>query len=172
MVSHDSGDTWRVVPWNKPTDIYSFVFLDDQIGYIVGEHGMIMETLNAGDSWQNHYTGSNDTFISAIFNSDGHSMVLGTQSALESLSNGHNSSWFNCGGSIPFTAVESSLQYAALLSGDILDRNTGISTSSSSDPIYSFHRDSKNNTILGAGRFGRIIKLTAKSTNKSASKQE
>ncbi|MCD4655360.1 hypothetical protein K8T06_15675 [bacterium] len=160
MSTNNSGDTWKIIPRINATDIHSIAFINAQNGFIVGENGMIMETTNGGDTWLNHYTGSLDTFLSAWFDSNGHSIVVGTQSTLESMSNGHNSSWFHCGNTIPFTAIAAGARYAALLNGDILDRNTGVSRCLSSDPVYSLCRNKKGDKILGAGKFGRIIELS------------
>lgn len=158
--SEDAGDTWTPMPPPGRFDIHSIRFLDRDHGFITGETGIIMETTNGGQTWLGHYTGVDDRLGGARFSREGHAAVTGMFTALESWSNGHNSSWFEVHTEAPVTAFAPGCRYAALRNGDILDRRTGIARCTATDPIYDFYANHTGNSIWGAGRFGRLIALT------------
>ena len=151
LASDNSGDTWY--PLTRPTDrnIQGISFIDDLTGFIYGDEGMIMETRDGGMRWMAHDSGVTVSFRNGMFGSNGHSLLISHRGALESWSNGHNSSWFNSQFDQPVTAIAPGCRYLGLANGDILDRRTGVARCVSTDPILAFVSDRYWNRNLGCG---------------------
>ena len=165
LASKDSGDTWY--PLTRPTDrnIQGISFIDDLTGFIYGDEGMIMETRDGGITWMAHDTGVTVSFRSGMFGSNGHSLLVSDRGALESWSNGHNSSWFNSQFDQPVSSIAPGCRYLGLANGDIQDRRTGITRCTSKDPILAFVSDRQGNEIWGVGGYGRIVRLKTNDIN-------
>jgi len=46
----DAGETWKVIK-SSSDEIYTFLFLDSQTGFMAGEYGVIFKTTNGGSTW-------------------------------------------------------------------------------------------------------------------------
>lgn len=159
--SPDDGNTWKLLARPSKSDLMGVTFFNRDKGFTVGEEGIILETLNAGNSWLRHYTGTQDTLKSCHFDPNGHAVVIGTQTALESFSNGHNSSWHTIDSSNLLTAITPDGRYAGMFHGEILDRSSGIERTLASEKILDFSMIHGQNQYLGAGEFGRIVHLVS-----------
>jgi len=57
MKSTDEGNSW--IPSTVTGDFFRGIdFVDDYIGYVVGEHGSVYKTENGGNSWQSYRIGN------------------------------------------------------------------------------------------------------------------
>lgn len=52
-LSNDAGATWNIILDNITTWARSVVFTSQQIGFIVGDHGKILKTIDSGYNWIN-----------------------------------------------------------------------------------------------------------------------
>lgn len=163
--SSDCGETWQRHGLPVRRNVHGIFFTDENSGFVVGDAGLVMETGNGGFTWLGQFTGVTSDFRNAMFSADGHAIVLSPDRALESWSNGRNSSWHDMICDIPMTAIAQGGRYAGLLNGDILDRRTGISRCVSHDPIRAFAAEDNGIRIWGAGRFGRITRLKTSDIN-------
>ena len=66
-------------------------FVTAQIGWVVGENGLIMKTTNGGQSWITQNAGSTATWNGIYFLSAQEGYVVGTQGTLAKTSDGGNS---------------------------------------------------------------------------------
>ena len=65
--SNDGGDKWR--RQSLPADTFNlreFCFLNENVGYIIGEMGLILKTSDGGKSWQKQKSGANNTNLMGL----------------------------------------------------------------------------------------------------------
>lgn len=67
LKSVDSGVTWTEVYNDTTIKLYDLYFTTPDLGYAVGELGMIVKTTDGGQSWQRLNTGFTDYFNSVAF---------------------------------------------------------------------------------------------------------
>ncbi|MGB3974853.1 MAG: YCF48-related protein [bacterium] len=160
LYSKDAGETWKLYGLSTQKNIHGIYFIDEKNGFMVGDDGLIMESGNGGSTWLGQFTGVTYDFRSGIFSENGYALALSNAGLLESWSNGRNSSWHNKTFDCSVTAIAQNGRYLGLGNGDILDAKTRFSRCVSIDPIQAFASEKNGKYIWGAGRYGRICRLT------------
>jgi hypothetical protein len=65
--SNDGGETWKRQALPADTfDLREFYFLNENVGYIVGEMGLILKTSNGGNDWQRQESGANKHYLMGL----------------------------------------------------------------------------------------------------------
>ncbi|MBN1893895.1 T9SS type A sorting domain-containing protein [bacterium] len=79
LVSTDGGSSWDVrTPLNgSANDFYSIFFLDDATGWIAGEIGILLKTVDRGENWISQDTGISDDIQDIHFPDPGHGWMTG-----------------------------------------------------------------------------------------------
>jgi photosystem II stability/assembly factor-like uncharacterized protein len=64
--SQDRGKTWEVQRTGQPLPIHGFCFLDTQLGWAVGELGLVLVTHNGGKTWETQRQGGQRAAILCV----------------------------------------------------------------------------------------------------------
>ena len=60
MHTNDGGQSWHRQQATAPFDLQGVQFLDAQRGYIVGDNGTLLETVDGGETWETLYDPGNE----------------------------------------------------------------------------------------------------------------
>ncbi|MBL7128896.1 MAG: T9SS type A sorting domain-containing protein [Ignavibacteria bacterium] len=96
-------------------DLWCVTFLNEYVGYAVGESGTIIKTINGGINWVPQLSGTNDTLFCVNFINENTGTVVGKNGAIIRTTDGGNN-WF----------PQSSCTPNTLKSVHFINANTGI----------------------------------------------
>jgi photosystem II stability/assembly factor-like uncharacterized protein len=90
----DGGVNWSTITLPLDKQINSIIFTDDRTGYIIGNLGEILKTVDSGNTWliQNKYPSSitNDDLYSVDFINNDTGFVVGGKDILKTIDGGNN----------------------------------------------------------------------------------
>ncbi|MDA7977751.1 MAG: YCF48-related protein [Pirellulales bacterium] len=66
----DAGHSWRVLPTGQTRPLHSVQFIDPQRGWAVGDLGVILSTVDGGQSWQTQHSGGARAAALGVFSSN------------------------------------------------------------------------------------------------------
>lgn len=79
--NNGSDEKWTVFLINSVRDILNIKFKDARVGYATGTGGLIMKTIDAGDSWYIENSQTTANIISVDVCDDGGQLILGTNTS-------------------------------------------------------------------------------------------
>ena len=85
----DNGDTWTTTFFSKPLHDINFpISGTSQIGYCVGDSGIILKTFNAGENWNYQLTGRNENLNQVYFVDPDFGFIVGDNGLILRTTNG------------------------------------------------------------------------------------
>ena len=82
MISDDQGQSWNQAEVGTRMQLNALQFVSDQVGYAVGEDGVILQTTDAGSSWQLQFEDSQGEMkgplLDLLFTDENNGFAVGT----------------------------------------------------------------------------------------------
>jgi photosystem II stability/assembly factor-like uncharacterized protein len=93
-ITSDGGYTWFGASTGTSSILEDVFFIDDNIGYIVGNWGVLLKTTNGGWSWTSKTSGTNNHLTSVVFVNPTNATIIGTQGIILRSTDG-GQTWFS-----------------------------------------------------------------------------
>lgn len=164
--SVDSGETWQRVdvPGSKK-ELYHLDFVDDKIGWIVGDGGLILKTEDDGQTWTRQNSGTQVSLYNVDFRDKKTGIAVGSGGTILRTENG-GQTWEKIKSPVTKSLlrvnfVNDKTGWIVGGGGTILrTEDKGITwvkqNSQTTEPLYGLYSDKK--TIWAVGKKGLILK--------------
>ena len=84
----NQGITWNSVSSGVSNNLQSVFFIDDNIGFIVGQNGRVLKTTNGGNNWIIKSSSTTANLKSVYFTDSNNGFAVGTSGTIVSTTNG------------------------------------------------------------------------------------
>lgn len=160
---------WRTITSNVSTHLNDLYFTNNAVGYVVGANGVILKTINNGESFNVLNSGTTETLNSIFFKNSNSGFCVGNNGIILSTNNG-GQTWNNV--SIPgmnshiksIFFINESIGYFAGQNGCLFKTINGganwfnIAPLNSSNDHYNAVHFADNNTGVVVGNSGKLLK--------------
>ena len=82
---------WGQLPPNTGKDLHAIYFINESLGFVVGDSGIILRTSNGGGSWDSLPSGTTKTLNDVFFLDANTGFVVGMDTTYLETTNGGNS---------------------------------------------------------------------------------